>query len=242
MMTFSDFAAFVRASFPDLTDTQLERFRLLEDGYRDWNSRINVISRKDIDNLYDHHVLHSLAIAAYLRQHTPGEYDRLRTPPAPGGKPVRILDFGTGGGFPGIPLAILFPAATFTLCDSVGKKTRVAQEIVNLLGLENAAAVNARAETLPGRFDYVVSRAVAALADFYPWVKGKYSRSILYLRGGNLAEELRQFRSRFALPEDFATGWPVDAWLKDPWFAGKFVVEIFANQNKTLKFAVPLEK
>lgn len=239
MMTFSEFETFLKKAFPDVTEGQLERFRRLEAGYRNWNAKINVISRKDIDNLYDHHVLHSLAIAEYLRLHAPQEYSRLRAPLPRDGNPAQILDLGTGGGFPGIPLAILFPSAIFTLCDSVRKKTRVAGEIVKMLELPNATIINARAETLPGCFDYVVSRAVASLADFYPWVKEKYSKSILYLRGGEAEAELRQLERQFHLPEGSVRAWPADTWLKDDWSAGKFVVEIFANQNKTLKFAIP---
>lgn len=232
MMTFPAFEAILQASFSNLSDVQLDRFLRLEAGYRDWNAKINVISRKDIDNLYDHHVLHSLAIAEYLRIHDPEVYSRLRDPRPAGGKPVTLLDVGTGGGFPGIPLAILFPAAAFTLCDSVGKKTRVTGEIARLLGLTNVTVVNARAETLPSRFDYVVSRAVASLTDFYPWVKGKYSKSILYLRGGDLETEISQFRARWRKPESAVRTWPVDAWLKDEYFAGKFVVEIFCKSEQ----------
>lgn len=235
MIGFADFEAFLKASFPDMTDGMVERFRLMDAGYRDWNAKINVISRKDIDSLYDHHVLHSLAIAEYLRTQRPEVYSMFTAPLQEGSvAPVsystnvnasraglRVLDLGTGGGFPGIPLAVMFPNVRFTLCDSVGKKTIVAREIADMLGLDNVEIVNARAESLPGRFDFVVSRAVASLTDFYPWVKGKYSQSILYLKGGDINEEICALMSRERLRKG-----SVSTWLSDPYFAGKFVIDI----------------
>lgn len=240
MIGFADFEAFLKASFPDMTEGMVERFRLMDAGYRDWNAKINVISRKDIDSLYDHHVLHSLAIAEYLRTQRPEVYSMFTAPLQEGSvAPVssstnvnasrsglRVLDLGTGGGFPGIPLAVMFPNVRFTLCDSVGKKTIVAREIANMLGLDNVEIVNARAESLPGRFDFVVSRAVASLTDFYPWVKGKYSRSILYLKGGDINEEICALMSRERLRKGSVSTWPVTTWLSDPYFAGKFVIDI----------------
>ena len=240
MIGFADFEAFLNASFPDMTDGMVERFRLMDAGYRDWNAKINVISRKDIDSLYDHHVLHSLAIAEYLRTQRPEVYSMFTAPLQEGSvAPVssstnvnasraglRVLDLGTGGGFPGIPLAVMFPNVRFTLCDSVGKKTIVAREIANMLGLDNVEIVNARAESLPGRFDFVVSRAVASLTDFYPWVKGKYSQSILYLKGGDINEEICALMSRERLRKGSVSTWPVTTWLSDPYFAGKFVIDI----------------
>ena len=240
MIGFADFEAFLKASFPDMTDGMVERFRLMDAGYRDWNAKINVISRKDIDSLYDHHVLHSLAIAEYLRTQRPEVYSMFTAPLQEGSvAPVssstnvnapraglRVLDLGTGGGFPGIPLAVMFPNVRFTLCDSVGKKTIVAREIANMLGLDNVEIVNARAESLPGRFDFVVSRAVASLTDFYPWVKGKYSQSILYLKGGDINEEICALMSRERLRKGSVSTWPVTTWLSDPYFAGKFVIDI----------------
>lgn len=240
MIGFADFEAFLKASFPDMTDGMVERFRLMDAGYRDWNAKINVISRKDIDSLYDHHVLHSLAIAEYLRTQRPEVYSMFTAPLQEGSvAPVssstnvnasraglRVLDLGTGGGFPGIPLAVMFPDVRFTLCDSVGKKTIVAREIANMLGLDNVEIVNARAESLPGRFDFVVSRAVASLTDFYPWVKGKYSQSILYLKGGEINEEICALMSRERLRKGSVSTWPVTTWLSDPYFAGKFVIDI----------------
>lgn len=240
MIGFADFEAFLKASFPDMTDGMVERFRLMDAGYRDWNAKINVISRKDIDSLYDHHVLHSLAIAEYLRTQRPEVYSMFTAPLQEGSvAPVssstnvnasraglRVLDLGTGGGFPGIPLAVMFPNVRFTLCDSVGKKTIVAREIANMLGLDNVEIVNARAESLPGRFDFVVSRAVASLTDFYPWVKGKYSQSILYLKGGDINEEICAPMSHERLRKGSVSTWPVTTWLSDPYFAGKFVIDI----------------
>ena len=240
MIGFADFEAFLKASFPDMTDGMVERFRLMDAGYRDWNAKINVISRKDIDSLNDHHVLHSLAIAEYLRTQRPEVYSMFTAPLQEGSvAPVssstnvnasraglRVLDLGTGGGFPGIPLAVMFPNVRFTLCDSVGKKTIVAREIADMLGLDNVEIVNARAESLPGRFDFVVSRAVASLTDFYPWVKGKYSQSILYLKGGDINEEICALMSRERLRKGSVSTWPVTTWLSDPYFAGKFVIDI----------------
>lgn len=240
MIGFADFEAFLKASFPDMTDWMVERFRLMDAGYRDWNAKINVISRKDIDSLYDHHVLHSLAIAEYLRTQRPEVYSMFTAPLQEGSVApassstnanasragLRVLDLGTGGGFPGIPLAVMFPNVRFTLCDSVGKKTIVAREIANMLGLDNVEIVNARAESLPGRFDFVVSRAVASLTDFYPWVKGKYSQSILYLKGGDINEEICALMSRERLRKGSVSTWPVTTWLSDPYFAGKFVIDI----------------
>ena len=144
-----------------------------------------------MDGLYDHHVLHSLAIARYLQ---------LQQRLLPEG--AEVLDLGTGGGFPGIPLAILFPGAQFTLCDSVGKKIIVADAVAKSLGLSNVTTVNARVESLGKTFDYVVSRAVATLEDLYPWVKGRYRGSILLLKGGDgLAEELARAQARHRLPK-----------------------------------------
>lgn len=201
----------------DLTPLQISRLEALDGLYREWNAKINVISRKDIDALYEHHVLHSLAIARYLLT-VEGLLESFST--------ASVLDLGTGGGFPGIPLAILFPSARFVLCDSVGKKTIVAQAVASSLGLQNAEVVNARAESLPPTFDFVVSRAVAALPDFYPWVKGKFSRGILYLKGGDVNEEIAQVMARHRLPRGSVHTWPVSAWLRDPWYEGKLVVHL----------------
>lgn len=221
-MDFNQFEVFLRKSFPEVGDGQLDKFRQMDGLYRDWNSKINVISRKDLDGLYDHHVLHSLAIAYYLKTVRPDEFATLSSP----GGEVSILDLGTGGGFPGIPLAIMFPEVSFTLCDSIRKKTVVASEVAAALGLGNVKVVNARAETLTEKFNYVVSRAVASLVDFYPWVKGRYSRSILYLKGGDINEEINEMMSRFRMRKGSVSTWPVGSWLSDNYFEGKFVINI----------------
>lgn len=222
MMTFPEFETFLKESFPEVSAEASERFRMMEAGYTEWNARINVISRKDIGSLYDHHVLHSLAIAEYLCTRRPETYSSFLAPD----NGTRILDLGTGGGFPGIPLAVMFPGARFTLCDSVGKKTIVAREISNMLGLGNVEIVNARAESLNEKFDFVVSRAVASLTDFYPWVKGRYSQSILYLKGGEINEEICALMSRERLRKGSISTWQIGNWLKAPYFEGKFVVDI----------------
>ena len=220
-MEFVEFKDLALGMFPELTDRQLSRFEALEALYADWNAKINVISRKDIGGLYPHHVLHSLTVAAYLKTERPDEWAELT-----GTAGLSILDVGTGGGFPGIPLAILLPGVTFTLCDSVGKKTLVASEVAKALGLENVQVVNARAESLPQTYSYVVSRAVASLDAFYPWVRGKFSRAILYLRGGDIAEETALLMGRFRLRAGSVGTWPVSRWLPDPYFDGKFLVDI----------------
>lgn len=168
--------------FPNLTDSQRSQFSKLEEIYQHWNEQINVISRKDTENFYERHVLHSLGIAKVM-EFTPGS---------------SVLDIGTGGGFPGIPLAILFPESQFTLVDSIGKKIRVVNEVKNALGLTNVVAIHERAENIKGNFDFIVSRAVTAMPDFIRWTTGKIAKKnqnslkngILYLKGGDLSEEL----------------------------------------------------
>lgn len=221
-MDFERFKGILLESFPEVTDGQLDKFSRLESLYRDWNSKINVISRKDLDGLYDHHVLHSLAIAYYLMASLPEEFSKWSASE----NDVKVLDLGTGGGFPGIPLAIMFPEVRFTLCDSIRKKTIVASEVAKDLALQNVEIVNARAETLPVKFDYVVSRAVASLTDFYPWVKGKYTKSILYLKGGDINEEISELMTRQKMRKGSISTWRVDSWLDDNYFEGKFVINI----------------
>lgn len=194
--------------FPDLTELQREQFRMLEFVYKDWNQKINVVSRKDIDELYLRHVLHSMGIIKVIR-FLPGS---------------RILDVGTGGGFPGIPLAIYFPEAEFTLMDAIGKKIKVVDEVVTALGLANVRTVHGRVEDLEDRFDFIVSRAVAAMPTFVRWVKGRILKKsrhdlkngILYLKGGDLLEELAPFPKarEFALSDFF----------EEPFFETKKVV------------------
>ena len=171
--------------FPSLSAEQQKQLALLESLYGDWNQKINVVSRKDIDELYLRHVLHSLAIAKFI-EFNPGS---------------GILDVGTGGGFPGIPLAILYPETRFTLVDSIGKKIKVVEEVIQGLNLRNVKAVNARAEELTTRYDFVISRAVAAMPTFVRWVSQRIKKKsvhkipngILYLKGGDLSDELQDF-------------------------------------------------
>lgn len=170
--------------FPNLTAQQQQHFNRLPELYTFWNNQINVISRKDIDLLGERHVLHSIGIAKIL-SFLPGE---------------QVLDVGTGGGFPGIPLAILFPETQFHLVDSIGKKIKVVQEVAKALGLKNVKATHQRAEQIDEKFDFVVSRAVTQLKDFYPWVRGKFKKEskntlpngILYLKGGDLEQEIKE--------------------------------------------------
>ena len=172
--------------FPEITDEQKQQFEKLEKLYTEWNEKINVISRKDMDGLYEKHILHSLGIAKVM-------------PFADG---TKVLDIGTGGGFPGIPLAILFPEVSFTLIDSIGKKIKVVEAVSEGLGLKNVTAVHGRAEKLKDKFHFVVSRAVTQMPEFLRWLKGKFEKEqfnekhngVLYLKGGDLAEELAGLR------------------------------------------------
>lgn len=219
-MTYEKFIIKAQESFPEITKEQCGQFQEMAPLYEDWNSKINVISRKDIDSLYEHHILHSLAIAKYLKDKCPDIYENF----VKGG--IKVLDLGTGGGFPGIPLAILFPETHFTLCDSVGKKIMVADSIAKSLKLSNIDTVNTRAESLNGPYEYVVSRAVASLEEFYPWVKGKFSKGILYLKGGEINEEIAAMMGRFKMRQGSVRTWQVDNWLADEYFDGKFVIHI----------------
>lgn len=170
--------------FPDLSRTQKQQLERLPELYELWNNQINVISRKDIDQLFERHVLHSLGIAKVMA-FLPGE---------------KVIDVGTGGGFPGIPLAIMFAETNFFLVDSIGKKIKVVQEVANALGLKNVRAEHIRAEQVDEKFDFVISRAVTRLKDFHPWIKDKYNKQskntlpngLLYLKGGDLGEEITE--------------------------------------------------
>lgn len=195
--------------FPNITPEQKRQLEMLGPLYEDWNAKINVISRKDISNLYEHHVLHSLAIAQEMR-FRPG---------------TRILDFGTGGGFPGIPLAILFLEASFKLIDRTAKKIRVAQEVAQAIGLRNVTAVQLSGEEEKGKFDFVVSRAVMPLPDLVRIVRKNISREqqnahpngLVVLKGGDLTAELRPFRG-------LADREPLSQWFDEEWFKEKELV------------------
>ena len=185
--------------------------------WKEWNGKINVISRRDTDSIFEHHILHSLAIAEYCRR------NRIA------GR--RILDLGCGGGFPGIPLAMEWPEVKFTLCDSIGKKVLVAQSVAEGLGLKNVTVVKARAEELPGQWDLVVSRAVAPLETLYGWVRGKFRGSLICLKGGDVNEEISQLLQRFgkgpdAVRAEQIRAWRISDWLDDEYFAEKFVIEV----------------
>ena len=226
-MTFEEFRHIIEERFLEVTARQMEQFSRMDALYRDWNSKINVVSRKDMDELYRHHVLHSLGIAAYLKTHMPDVYDRLRGEgPYSLSEPLKVLDLGTGGGFPGIPLAVMFPHAQFTLCDSIGKKITVATEVSKGLELEIVRTVNARAESLPETYDYIVSRAVTSLDNFMPWVKGKYSEGILYLKGGDLAEEISTAMANHKMRKGSVHLWPISNCTSDPFFDTKYVIYI----------------
>lgn len=226
-MTFEEFKKTIEEKFPETSALQMDQFQKMEALYREWNSKINVVSRKDIDELYRHHVLHSLCIAGYLKNTMPDVYDRMRGEgPYSLSEPLKVLDLGTGGGFPGIPLAVLFPHTQFTLCDSIGKKITVASEVSKGLGLNNVSTVNARAESLTETFDYIVSRAVTSLENFMPWVKGKYSEGILYLKGGDLAEEISNAMAKYRMRKGSVHIWPISSWTEDEFFETKQVIFI----------------
>jgi len=190
----------IKKYFPNLTEGQIAQFAALQELYKDWNLKINVVSRKDIEELYLRHVLHSMGIAK-IQEFKPD---------------ARILDVGTGGGFPGIPLAILFPETQFHLVDSIGKKIKVVNEVVEGLKLKNVMTTNARVEEIKGNYDFIVSRAVASMPTFVHWVKGKIAKTnrhelkngILYLKGGDLIEELQDYKSAkiYNLSEYFSEG------------------------------------
>jgi len=199
----------IKTYFPELTEEQQRQMDALDALYRDWNAKINVISRKDIDQLYEHHVLHSLAIAKVLR-FKPG---------------TEILDFGTGGGFPGIPLAILFPECHFRLIDGTGKKIRVAQEVSNAIGLKNCEPVHLRGEEEKGKYDFIVSRAVMPLPDLVKLMRKNISKTqrnampngVLCLKGGNLQAELQPYRNIVETTD-------ISNFFHEEWFKEKYVI------------------
>lgn len=197
--------------FPNLTDKQRTQFAALQELYADWNSKINVISRKDIENLYERHVLHSLAIAKFISFESG----------------AKIMDLGCGGGFPGVPLAILFPECRFHLVDSIGKKLKVIDAVSEAIGLENVFTFHTRAEQMDYQYDFVISRAVAPATDLMNWSKGKYfpknrhsiKNGLICLKGGDLEEELKPFKLAQVVP------------LKN-----YFEEEFFADNNKALVY------
>ena len=200
----------IKKYFPKLSELQVNQFSRLEELYKDWNSKINVISRKDIDELYLRHVLHSLGIAK-VQEFVADS---------------KILDVGTGGGFPGIPLAILFPDVQFHLVDSIGKKIKVVQGVVEALGLTNVTSEHMRAENVEGSFDFIISRAVTTMPDFVKWVRKKVAKKqrhgirngILYLKGGDLAKELSIFET--------AAIYNLSDYFKEEFFETKKVVHL----------------
>ena len=201
----------VKGYFPDLTDKQVEQFEKLTTCFKDWNSKINLVSRKDIDEFTTRHLLHSLAIAKAMKFASDS----------------KILDVGTGGGLPGLPLAILYPDVDFTLCDSIGKKIMVVNDLIKQVGIENAKGHHLRAQQIPGKFDFIVSRAVTRMANFLPWVENKISNrslnpwpnGILYLKGGDLKQELNEIHASSEVL-------PISDWFKEDFFDTKSVVYV----------------
>ena len=201
----------IKKYFPELTDEQERQFAMLDALYRDWNAKINVISRKDIDNLYEHHVLHSLALAKALHFKAG----------------TKVLDFGTGGGFPGIPMAILFPDVQFKLIDGTGKKIRVATEVAQAIGLKNVVAEHSRGEEEKGKYDFVISRAVMPLPDLMKIVRKNISskqqnamlNGIFVLKGGNIDSEIHPYRKNVEVSD-------ISQWFKEEWFKEKYVIYV----------------
>ena len=198
--------------FPDLSEKQIEQFQQLQPLYADWNSKINVISRKDFSEFYERHVLHSLAIAKFTK--FAGN--------------TKVLDVGTGGGFPGIPLSIMFPEVQFHLVDSIGKKIKVVNAVAGSLGLENVKAEQIRAEQLKGRYDFVVSRAVTRLPEFVSWIRKSISKKnfnampngVIYLKGGDLTEEIKPFSKRNIFVQD------LEEYFEESFFETKKVLHL----------------
>ncbi len=197
--------------FPKLSEKQIEQFQQLEPLYADWNAKINVISRKDFSEFYDRHVLHSLAIAKFIRFQNK----------------TKVLDVGTGGGFPGIPLAIFFPEVQFHLVDSIGKKIKVVNGVASALDLKNVRAEQARAEALNEKYDFVISRAVTRLPEFVPWIRKNISNKpfnglpngVIYLKGGDLTQELKPFRKAVYVQE-------IQDYFEEEFFETKKIVHL----------------
>lgn len=199
----------IKAYFPDFSSRQYEQLSQLDELYRFWNAQINLISRKDIDNLYIHHVLHSLSLVKIITF----------------AKGSKVMDVGTGGGFPGIPLAIAFPEVQFHLVDSIGKKIKVVKEVTTALGLKNVTSEQIRVEEVKDRFDFIVSRAVTTLPEFYTWVEPKFSKKklhtipngIFYLKGGDLTPEIEPFKKK-------TTVFEISDFFKEEYFETKKIV------------------
>lgn len=217
-MTEFDTIAIITKYFPNITDRQKQQFAALKPLYTEWNERINVISRKDMDSLYLHHILHSLAIAALIKF-----------------KPqTHILDIGTGGGFPGIPLAIMFPECQFMLIDSIGKKIKVVEAVAQSLELQNVTAAQIRAENVKQKFDFITGRAVTELSVFTSWIWNKIElngqnalpNGIICLKGGNLAEEIEATKKRFHLSEKQIVEYPIPQFFTEEFFETKKLIYI----------------
>lgn len=208
--------------FPVLSAGQRQQIEMLAPLYKDWNSKINVISRKDTDCFYLHHVLHSAAIARFIAEFLPDLQARMTNPEAG----ISVIDVGCGGGFPGIPLAILYPHSKFLLVDSIGKKIKVAQAVADSIGLNNVTTLHSRAEEVDGKFNLIVSRAVTSLSNFIPWVKDKFSEGILYLKGGNLEEEIAEAMKKCKLRPSQIFQKDITDWFSDEYFQEKKVLFI----------------